>query len=43
MSHIVTWKKIADQANELHPRPVRLHQEPSNVETKAEYISGAVI
>lgn len=41
--HVVTWKKIADEANELFPKPSRFHHLTSPPpEPKIEYISGAV-
>ena len=41
-NHVVTWKKIADQANELYPKTLRAHTVPTQ-EDEYEYLAAAVI
>ena len=47
MSHqVVTWKKIADQANELYPKALRSHyakKNQYNQDDKIDYIAAAVV
>ena len=41
-NHVVTWKRIAEQANELYPKSLRVNTQP-HADDDYEYISGAVM
>ena len=41
-NHVVTWKKIAERANEMYPKSLRLPIEQRPIETgPVEYIAAA--